>query len=512
MAKEITSTLSTTFAEYLLLPGLTGKEDASNKVSLKTSLVKHQLKEEPRLTLNIPFTSAVMQAVSGTKLATALAQEGGISFIYCSQSIKEEAKMIARVKDFKAGFVVSKVNLTPEHILEDAIKLTQETGYSTIPITKDGKNNSELLGILTGQDYWLDYNNLKTPLSELMTFFKDIFYGLDGVTLEGANEILRKSKKSCIPIIDNKKNRRLKYLVFKKDLETYREYPLQLVDKQKRMVVGAGINSRDYQERVPVLIAAGADVLVIDTSDAHREYIKDVISWVKKYYPETPIGAGNIVTQEGFKYLADAGADFIKVGIGGGSICITQEVKGIGRGQVTALQEVVKARDKYTKSKKVYIPVCSDGGLVQDSHILIALALGADWVMMGRYFARCAESPPAQKISERFGLVKPYWGEGSDRARNWQRYNIGGEDRLQFEEGVDGWVPFAGNLKDVVRKSVKIIKSTMSNLGCSTLQELHQEAVLERRSPASIMEGKPHDIELESDNSGSYKKIYWGSD
>jgi IMP dehydrogenase len=509
MSKEITPNLSTTFAEYLLLPGLTTKKHHPNNTSLQTPLVRYKIKDKPKMVLNIPFTSAVMQAVSGADLAVALAREGGISFIFCSQPIAEQAEMVQKVKDFKAGFVISKANLTPRHRLADAIKLTQETGYSTIPLTKDGKNNSELLGIITGRDYWLDYDSLDTPLGVLMTPFKKISYGLEGINLEEANKILRKSKRSCIPIIDNIKNRKLKYLVFKKDRETHREYPLELIDKQRRILVGAGINTRDYPERVPALIKAGADVLVVDTSDGYGEYVKETLVWVKKHYPKIPVGAGNVVTEEGFKYLADAGADFVKVGIGGGSICITQEVKGLGRGQVTALQAVAKARDQYLKIKKVYIPICSDGGLVQDSHILLALALGADFVMMGRYFARCEESPTEKRISDRFGLVKPYWGEGSERAKNWQRYHQL-EKELPFEEGIDGFVPYAGALKDVVRKSIKIIRATMGNAGCINLSELHSKAVLERRSPASIVEGKPHDIQLNTDNLGNYKNLYWG--
>ncbi len=510
MPQKITPTLSTTFAEYLLLPRLTTKKHASRNIDLNTALIKHRAKEKPKISLNIPLTSAVMQAVSGPDLAIALTREGGISFIYCSQSIKNEAEMVAKVKDYKAGFVVSKANLTPKHTLKDAVKLTEKTGYSTIALTKNGKNDSELLGILTDQDYWLEDDPLSTPLKKLMTPFNNIVYGLEGITLKQANKILRQSKKSCIPIVNNKKEKKLRYLVFKKDRQKSRECPLELIDSQKRLIVGAGINTKDYKERIPTLLEAGTDVLVIDTSDGFKEYVKDVLIWSKKNYPQIPIGAGNVVTADGFRYLAEAGADFVKVGIGGGSICITQEVKGIGRGQVTALQDVVAAQDKYLKEKKIYIPICSDGGLVQDSHIIIALALGADWVMMGRYFARLEESPTEKRIHDRLGLVKPYWGEGSERAKNWERYHEEKENALAFEEGVDGWVPYAGHLSDVVQKSTKVIRSTMSNLGCLNIKELHEKAVLEQRSAASIIEGQPHDIQIHSDNLGTYEKLYWG--
>jgi len=510
MAEKISSKKSTTFAEYVLHPGLTKKEHVPDKVSLKTPLVKFEKGEDPEFYLNMPFTSAVMQSVSGSELAIALAKEGGLGFIYASQPIEKEAEMVEKVKDFKAGFVVSKVNLTSEHTLEDAVKLTEETEYSTIPITKDGKNNSELLGILTDQDYWQDYDPLNIKLGKLMTSFKDLKYGLTGITLNEANQILRESKKSCIPIINNETEKLLKYLVFKKDREQHKKNPLELIDSEKRLLVGAGINTRDYKERVPALIDAGVDILVIDTSDAHSEWVKDTLEWVKTNYSHIPIGAGNIVTKEAFRYLADAGADFIKIGLGGGSICITQEVKGIGRGQATAVLDVAVARQEYFEEKGIYIPICSDGGLAQDSHILISLAMGADFLMMGRYFARCEESPTEKKILTGEGLMKPYWGEGSDRAKNWQRYQLGEEKKLSFEEGVDGWVPFAGDLKDIVRASLAVMKATMCNLGCLNIKELHENALLEQRSPASIREGKPHDITY-TDSLGVYKNIHWGN-
>lgn len=508
--KKITDKLSTIFAEYILLPGYTTSEQSSEKVSLKTPLTKFSQGQSAKLNLNIPFTSAVMQAVSGAQMGISLAQEGGLAFIFSSQPIESQANMITRVKDYKAGFVVSKANLTPENTLQDALDLTQKTEYSTICITENGQSDSKLLGIITDQDYWLGHDSADLKLEQVMTPFEKITYGIEGLTLEQAQEKLRQTKKACLPIIDNETDRKLKYLVFKKDWLKHSENPNEIVDDKKRLLVGAGLNTKDYQQRVPALIHAGVDVLCIDTSDAHRDYVKDAISWIKQNYPDTPIGAGNIVTQEAFNFLAVAGADFIKVGIGGGSICITQEVKGIGRGQATALMEAAEARDKYFEQTGEYIPICSDGGLVQDSHITIALAMGADWVMMGRYFARCEQSPPEKKIMTEFGLVKPYWGEGSDRAKNWQRYSQDDSKKLAFEEGVEGWVPYAGELHDVVSKSLKVIKATMSNLGCSTIKEMHQKAVLERRSAGSIHEGKPHDIQVHSDNLGVYKQLYWG--
>lgn len=501
---QITNNLSTTFAEYLLIPRLQKKEHKIGNVSLQTPLLKYKKCERSRIYLNTPFVSAAMQAVTGSELSSANAREGGLGFIFCSQPIKDQAKMISKAKDFKAGFVESKITLTPKHTLENAINITKETGYSTIPITKDAKNNSRLIGILTDQDYWEGYDSLDTKIEKLMTPFNRLKYGLDGISLSDANKILRESKKSCIPIIDNEQH--LKYLVFKKDWLKHKESPLEIIDSDKRLLIGAAINTKDYKDRVPALIKAGADVFVIDTSNGYNEYVKETLGWVKKNY-DIPIGAGNVVSAEGFRYLADNGADFVKIGIGGGSICITQEVKGIGRGQVAAIIDTVKERNLYFKEKGIYIPLCSDGGIIQDSHILIALAFGADFIMMGRYFARCKESPP-DKILNSSGLVKPYWGEGSKRAKNWQRYHNEEKNELPFEEGVDGWVPYIDNLSDVVRKSISVIKSTMTNLGCSTIPQLHKNATLERRSPASIIEGKPHDIQINTDS--TYKNLYWG--
>jgi IMP dehydrogenase len=509
MAHTIHNNPSTTFSEYILFPGLQTKRHTADSVVLRTPLTRFANKKKPAITLNIPFSSACMQAVSGHELAISLARQGGIGFIYCSQPIDEQAEMVHRVKDFKAGFVVSKANLTLEHRLSDAIELTKKTGFSTICITRDGSYDSELLGILTDQDYWLDYDDPDTPVGKLMTPFSDLKYGIEGIDLDSANAILRQSKKSCIPIVNSEGERKLVYLVFKKDRETHREFPNELIDPDKKLICGAGINTRDYPQRVPALVSFGVDALVIDTSDGYNEFVKDTISWVKDNYPDVPIGAGNVVEKEGFLYLAEAGADFVKVGIGGGSICITQEVKGIGRGQASALMDVVEARNDYLKKTGAYIPICSDGGLVQDSHILIALAFGADFVMMGRYFARCEESPPEKRINVGSGLVKPYWGEGSMRAKNWQRYHESG-GKLTFEEGVDGFVPYAGYLSDVVGNSMTVIGSTMCNLGCSNIPDLHKNATLQRRSLASMREGKPHDVELRSDSLGSYSQLFWG--
>ncbi len=485
---------SRTFGEYLLVPGYSSAECIPSNVSLKTPLVKYRKGEEPAISLNIPLVSAIMQAVSDDRMAIALAQEGGISFIYGSQSIESEAQMVARVKNHKAGFVTSDSNLTPDATLADVIDLKAKLGHSTMAVTEDGTPNGKLLGIVTSRDYRVSRMSPDTKVNEFMTPFSKLVYGNESTTLKTANDIIWDNKLNSLPIID--KNGNLKYFVFRKDYDSHKENALELLDSQKRYVVGAGINTRDFEKRVPALIEAGADVLCIDSSEGFSEWQSRTLDWIKKTYGNTvKVGAGNVVDKEGFDFLAEAGADFIKVGIGGGSICITREQKGIGRGQATAVMEVAKARDEYFKKTGVYIPVCADGGIVYDYHMTLALAMGADFIMLGRYFARFDESP-SNKVNINGSYMKEYWGEGSARARNWQRYDMGGAAKLSFEEGVDSYVPYAGPLKDNVGLSLSKVRSTMCNCGALSIPELQKKAKITVVSATSIVEGGAHDVML----------------
>ena len=485
---------SRTFGEYLLVPGYSSAECIPSNVSLKTPLVKYRKGEEPAISLNIPLVSAIMQAVSDDRMAIALAQEGGISFIYGSQSIESEAQMVARVKNHKAGFVTSDSNLTPDATLADVIDLKAKLGHSTMAVTEDGTPNGKLLGIVTSRDYRVSRMSPDTKVKEFMTPFSKLVYGNESTTLKTANDIIWDNKLNSLPIID--KNGNLKYFVFRKDYDSHKENALELLDAQKRYVVGAGINTRDFEKRVPALIEAGADVLCIDSSEGFSEWQSRTLDWIKKTYGNTvKVGAGNVVDKEGFDFLAEAGADFIKVGIGGGSICITREQKGIGRGQATAVMEVAKARDEYFNKTGVYIPVCADGGIVYDYHMTLALAMGADFIMLGRYFARFDESP-SNKVNINGSYMKEYWGEGSARARNWQRYDMGGAAKLSFEEGVDSYVPYAGPLKDNVGLSLSKVRSTMCNCGALSIPELQKKAKITVVSSTSIVEGGAHDVML----------------
>ena len=348
------------------------------------------------------------------------------------------------------------------------------------------------MGVVTSRDYRVGKTPLDTPVNKFMTSIKNLKVAQDGVTLSEANDIIWEHKLNSLPIITKEGN--LTAFVFRKDYQNNQENPSELLDDEKRYIVGAGVNTRDYLERIPELVKAGADVLCLDSSDGFSQWQADTIKFVKENY-NVPIGAGNVVDADGFNFLADAGADFIKVGIGGGSICITRETKGIGRGQATAVIEVAKARDAYFEKTGVYIPICSDGGIVFDYHMTLAYAMGADFCMLGRYFARFDESP-TNRVLINGNYVKEYWGEGSARARNWQRYDSGGDAKLSFEEGVDSYVPYAGKLHDNLQVTLHKVKSTMCNCGCLTLEELRREAKLTLVSSASILEGGAHDVML----------------
>lgn len=485
---------SRTFNEYLLVPGYSSKECRPENVSLKTPVVKFKKGEISEITMNIPLVSAIMQSVSDDRMAIALAKEGGISFIFASQSIESQATMVRRVKSHKAGFVRSDSNLRPDHTLKDILELKERSGHSTVAVTDDGTADGKILGIVTSRDYRVSRMSMDTKVADIMTPFSSLVYANEGITLSEANDMLWEHKLNALPIID--KNLRLTYFVFRKDYDSHKENPNELLDAGKRYVVGAGVNTRDYAERIPALVQAGADVLCIDSSEGFSEWQKDTLDFVRKNYGDSvKIGAGNVVDKEGFLYLAEAGADFVKVGIGGGSICITREQKGIGRGQASAVIEVAEARDEYFEKTGIYIPICSDGGIVYDYHMTLALAMGADFLMLGRYFSRFDESP-TNKLNINGNYVKEYWGEGSNRARNWQRYDLGGDGKLSFEEGVDSYVPYAGSLKDNVSLSLNKMKSTMCNCGVLDIPNLQKSTKLTLVSATSIVEGGAHDVIL----------------
>lgn len=484
---------SHTFGEYLLVPGYTSADCIPDNVSLQTPVCRFNKAkgEKSPLYMNIPMTSAVMQSVSNDKMAIALAKEGGISFIYGSQTIEDQAAMVARVKSYKAGFVTSDSNIRPEQTLAEVVLLIEKTGHSTIAVTADGTAHGKLEGIITERDFRIDHVNPNSKVSGYMTPFKDLITGHDGISLSDANDLIWAHKVNQLPIIDDKGN--LISLVFRKDFDSHQSYPKELLDSKHRYIVGAGINTRDYMERVPALLDAGVDIMTLDSSEGFTEWQRRALQDIHAKWPNAKVGAGNVVDGDGFRFLAEAGADFVKIGIGGGSICITREQKGIGRGQATATIEVAKARDEYFKETGIYVPICSDGGIVHDYHITLALAMGADFVMLGRYFARFDESP-TNKLIVNGNYVKEYWGEGSNRARNWQRYDLGGKASMAFEEGVDSYVPYAGHLHDGVSMTMSKVIHTMCNCGALSIPELQEKAKITLVSSTTISEGSAHDV------------------
>ena len=492
---------SHTFNEYLLVPGYSSSECIPDNVSLRTPLTRFRAGEEPALSLNVPMVSAVMQSVSGDRLAVALAQEGGVSFLYGSQSIEDEAAMVARVKSYKAGFVRSDSNISPDATLSDILALREQTGHSTVAVTEDGTADGRLVGIVTSRDYRVSRMAPETPVREFMTPREKMITAPDGTSLKEANNIIWEHKLNSLPIVNDEG--RLCAFVFRKDYDLHKQKPNELLDSQKRYLVGAGINTRDYAERVPALVDAGVDVLVIDSSEGYSEWQKRTLEWIRERYGDSvKVGAGNVVDADGFRFLADCGADFVKVGIGGGSICITRETKGIGRGQATSLIAVSYTHLTLPTILLVYVPICSDGGIVHDYHITLALAMGADFVMLGRYFARFDESP-SDKVNVNGTLMKEYWGEGSNRARNWQRYDLGGSKKLSFEEGVDSYVPYAGSLKDNLGLTLSKVRSTMCNCGSLSIPEFQKKAKITLVSATSIVEGGAHDVVLKETSSTS---------
>ena len=485
---------SRTFSEYLLVPGYSSKDCIPQNVSLSTPVVRFRRGEQSAIQMNIPLVSAVMQSVSDDRMAIALAREGGISFIYVSQPIAQQAEMVRRVKSYKAGFVASDSNLRADQTLQDVLALKARTGHSTMAVTEDGSANGKLVGIVTSRDYRVSRMEMDTPVSAFMTPFEKLIYAEEGTSLKAANDIIWEHKLNALPIVA--KDGRLVAFVFSKDYDVHKDNPAELLDAHKRYIVGAGINTRDYQERVPALVEAGADVLCIDSSEGYSEWQRQTLSFIRERYGDSvKVGAGNVVDRDGFRFLAEAGADFVKIGIGGGSICITRETKGIGRGQATAVIEVAKARDEYFEETGIYVPICSDGGIVQDYHITLALAMGADFCMLGRYFARFDESPTS-RVLVNGSYMKEYWGEGSARARNWQRYDMGGAAKLSFVEGVDSYVPYAGSLSENVATTLSKIRSTMCNCGVLNLPDLRRDARLTLVSSVSIVEGGAHDVLL----------------
>ena len=498
MPKKVYYEPSRTLMEFRLLPGLTTEESAIYNISLRTPLV-YSSDENSKYFLNIPIVSAAMQSVSGVRMGIELARLGGVAFIYSSQSVGQQADMIRQIKKHKAGFVPPET-VSPDMPIRQLYELTRKRGYNTFPVVDE---KGRLLGIITKNDYDVKPHG-DLQVQERMVPRSELTVGVNIENIKEANTLLRETHQSVLPIVDE--DDKLLYLVFRKDIRNHLDNPYEVLDEHKRLLTTAAINTHDYEQRVPALVEAGADVLAIDSSDGHSVFQARTLQWIHKNYPDVPVIGGNIITEEGFDYLVEHGARAVKVGMGGGSICITQEQKGTGRGLATSIIKVAEARDRYYQRSGRYIPIVADGGIVSSKDVVVALALGADYVMMGRFFARMDESP-TEKVTIKNQVMKPYWGEGSARAREWKeaRYN-----QMLFVEGVEGFVQYAGKLRDNLPEALAKIKASMSSVGAANIKELHEKAELEVVSALSIREGQPHDIYLPGSES-NYNAIQWGS-
>jgi IMP dehydrogenase len=482
---KILDEVSRTLNEYLLLPNLTTEECTSALVDLSAPLVRHRVGQQSPIRIAVPLTSAIMGAVSSPRLAIALAQCGGLGFIHHNQPIEAQADMVGAVKRNKAGFRHSDINIKPSATLGEVAELLQAAERDVAVVTDDGTSNGIFLGLISTHDFHPKRHNLDDAVGSRMRSADALATAPPSISLSDANSMIWDQRLDVLPVVAV--DGRLESIVLRRDYELHKDFQNETIDSDKRFRVGAGVNTHDFKDRIPALVKVGADVLCIDSSDGYSVWQKDTMQYVRDEFGDgTPIGAGNVVDGRAFRYLADAGADFVKVGIGGGSICITRDQKGIGRGQASALIDVAQTRDAYAAETGIYVPICCDGGLLSDYHMAIAFALGADFVMLGRYFARFDESP-SRLVRVNGGLYKEYWGEGSQRARNWSRYDQGGE-QLVFEEGVDGYVPYAGSLYDNVAMTMTKLKATMVSCGSTSLPEFHANAVLAPVSHQSYLQ------------------------
>lgn len=459
----------------VMLPDRVTRELTSDAVDISTPLTKYRSGETPAIRLNIPFLSAAMQAVSGPRMGIALARMGGLADIYCSQPVEEQAYMVRTVKRHKGAFIEPEV-VAPDDTLEYVAARMRTTGYSKFFVTEGKEQNGRLLGVITVNDfdeelhYNLPVSQRMQPVAQLDVVYDDEV----GYDVRAANQLAKESHHSALPVLY--RDGRLRDVIFRKDIHAHREHKDELLDAKKRLMVAAAVNTHDYRERVPALVDAGADVLIIDTSQGYSDYVKDASHFIRNEYPGVPLIGGNIVTAEGFRFLVEeCGVDGVKAGMGIGSICITPEQIGVARGQDRAIEEVARARDEYFTETGVYVPIIADGGMSEAHDILIALSLGADSAMLGRMLAGTDESPT--KVN--YNLSPPqklYWGEGSERARNWRERR---GYSAAFEEGVEGWVPYVGLAEPYLTIKIAKIRDGMKKVGCRDISHLHRYVVVE---------------------------------
>jgi IMP dehydrogenase len=464
-----------TFDDVLLVPQYS--EVTPNMIDLKTHLTK-------KIVLNIPMMSAAMDTVTESKMAIAMARQGGIGIIHKNMSIEAQADEVDKVKRSENGVITDPFYLSPDNTLQDADDLMAKFRISGVPITENGK----LVGIITNRDLKFEKDFTK-KISESMTS-ENLITAQEGITLEDAKQILAKARKEKLPIVDKDFN--LKGLITIKDIEKQIKYPLSAKDEQGRLLCGAGVGiTSNMMERVDALVGAHVDVVVVDSAHGHSKNILNAVRAIKEKYPDLQVIAGNIATGEAAKALIEAGADAVKVGIGPGSICTTRVVAGIGVPQISAIM------DCYAVTKEYGIPLIADGGIKYSGDMTKALAAGADVCMMGSMFAGCDEAPGMFELFQG-RKYKVYRGMGSIAAMengSKDRYFQEGAKKL-VPEGVEGRVAYKGMLEDTIFQLLGGIRSGLGYCGCPNIELLKENGKFIKISAAALRESHPHDIHI----------------
>ena len=464
-----------TFDDVLLVPNKS--EVLPNEVSLKTKLTK-------KITLNIPLMSASMDTVTESKMAIAIAREGGIGIIHKNMTIEQQAMEVDRVKRQENGVITDPIFLNEDNTVREALELMSKYRISGVPITEGTK----LVGIITNRDIVFE-TNYDRKVKEVMTK-SPLVTASEGTTLEQALEILKAHKIEKLPLVDKHDN--LKGLITIKDIEKAKAYPNAAKDEKGRLLCGASVGiTADMMERVEALVKAQVDVITLDTAHGHTKGVMDAVRKIKSVYPELQIIAGNVATAEATRDLIEAGADCVKVGIGPGSICTTRIVAGVGVPQLTAVMDCAE------EGRKHGVPVIADGGLKYSGDLVKALAGGAAVCMMGSMFAGCEESPGETEIFQG-RKYKVYRGMGSLAAMekgSSDRYFQNGTKKF-VPEGVEGRVAYKGYLADTIYQLLGGIKSGMGYLGAPTIEDLYENAGFVVQTASGIRESHPHDINI----------------
>lgn len=468
-----------TYKDLRLLPGYCDFSQGDIKVNSRfTSGIE----------LGIPVVSAAMDTVTDHRLAIALALEGGIGVIHRNNTIDEQVEEIVTVKRFKNGFVQNPVTLSPDHTIEDVVRIKETLGYSTIPITDTGASQGILVGMITKNDYSYKLHR-DMPVRERMIDCDHLVAATWPLTLSAANALLLNSHKGVLPIVDGEGH--LMYLVTRTDIEKHESYPYSCVDKNKQLRVFAATGTRDEdRERIQELVKAGVDGIVLDGAHGHTVFNSRMLCHIKENFSQIDVIPGNVVTAEATLQLIKSGADAIKVGMGAGSICITQVVTGVGRPQGSAVYECARVASEHN------IPVIADGGIADEGDVAKALALGASSVMIGSLFAGTEESPGYYLYNNRGVRVKTYRGMGSLKAMrkgSADRYGLSANSTMAAE-GVEGTVSDKGPLSSYVRHLIQCLKQSMQKAGARSMDELHRKATFVVVSHASQVEGGVHDL------------------